>query len=235
MNRLFDIKLVFEYFPQILLRLPITLIIVIVATILGLIFGSLIALIRIHKVFLLNQIACVFVSFIRGTPILVQLFIVFFGLPLLFLKFGINIIRWDAFNFVLITYTLNTSAFLSEIIRGSIQGVDASQSEAAYSVGLGKFQTFYRIIAPQALVMALPSFSASTLILLQDTSLGFTIGVIDIIGKVKSIGVRTYHIIEGYIVAAIIFVLISLLLQRVFNTLEKKVNNFQKNKNCQED
>ena len=234
MSSLFDFKLVIEYFPQILSRLHITLIIVITATLFGVIFGALIALVRINKLLILSQIAGVFVSFIRGTPIIVQLFIVFYGLPMLLLKIGINVVRWDEFYFVIITYALNASAFLSEIIRGAVKGVDTGQSEAAYSVGLTKFQTFYRIAAPQAFATALPSFSASTVNLLQNTSLGFTIGVIDIIGKVKAIGVRTYHTIEGYIGAAVIFVILSLLLQRLFNILETKVNFYQKQGRRQE-
>ncbi len=234
MSRLFDFKLVIEYFPQILSRLHITLIIVITATLFGVILGTLIALIRIHRIPVFNQTACVFVSFIRGTPIIIQLFIVYFGLPMVLLKIGIDIVRWDEFYFVLVTYILNASAFLSEIIRAAIQGVDVGQSEAAYSVGLTKFQTFYRITAPQALATALPSFSANTVNLLQNTSLGFTIGVIDLIGKVKAIGVRTYHTVEGYIGAAIIFVILSLALQKLFNYLEIKVNFYQKQGKRQE-
>lgn len=222
MGQLFDIRLVWEYFPKILTRLPITLGIVLLATFIGLILGTVLALFRLFRIPLLNQLTILFVSFNRGTPIIVQLFIVFYGLPMLVLLVGININRWDTLIFVIITYGLNSAAFFSEIIRSAIMSVSKGQTDAAYSVGMTRFQTFYRIVAPQAVGVAIPSLGTSMAGLLQDTSLAFSLGVIDMIGKVKAIGANTYHTMEGYIVAAIIFIILNVLLEKLFSSIEKR-------------
>lgn len=109
---------------------------------------------------------------------------------------------------------------MAEIIRSAIQSVDAGQKEAAFSVGLTGFQAFQRIIAPQALLTAMPSFSVSILGLLQNTSLAFTVRIVDMIGKVRAIGVRTHHVMEGYVAAAVIFVALSFVLHKMFYWVE---------------
>jgi L-cystine transport system permease protein len=223
-GKMYDFKLVPEYLPLILSRLHITLLLVIFATVIGFILGLIIALFRIYRIPVLNQIAIIFISFVRGTPIIVQMFIVFYGFPFLLMKVaGININRWDKMNFVIVTYGLNSAAFMAEIIRASIISVAVGQSEAAYSVGLTRLQTFFRIVAPQAVQIALPSFGTSLVGLLQDTSLAYSLGIIDVMGKVQSIGSRTYHLLEGYIGAAIIFIVLSTLIEKGSSLIEKKV------------
>jgi L-cystine transport system permease protein len=183
------------------------------------------AVIRLNKIPVLNQLILVVISFLRGTPIIVQLFIVYFGVPVALKLIGINAARWNKFIFVNIAYSFNISAFLSEIIRGSINSVDAGQREAAYSVGLTSWQAFRRVVAPQALLIALPSFSVSLLSLLQNTSLGFTIGLVDMVGQVRSIGVRTDHFLEPYTAAAVIFIVLSLIINRGFAAAEKRLRS----------
>jgi L-cystine transport system permease protein len=212
-----------EYFPLVLSRLPVTLSIVAIATGFGLVLGTIAAVIRINKIPVLNQIVLAGISFLRGTPIIVQLFVVYFGIPILLKSIGVNAMRWNKIIFVNVTYSLNISAFLSEIIRGALNGVDPGQREAAWSVGLTDWQAFRRIITPQALLIALPSFSVSILNLLQNTSLGFTIGIVDIVGQVRAIGIRTYHGIEAYVDAAIIFVALSFFLNYLFGLIEKRL------------
>jgi L-cystine transport system permease protein len=225
MGDFFSLSRVWEYFPIILSRLPVTLSIVALATVIGIILGVLIAVVRINRLPVLNELALVLISFIRGTPIIVQLFIVYFGVPVLLGLVGINANRWDKFIFVNITYAMSTGAFMSEIIRGALNSVDPGQREAAYSVGLTGWQTFRRIIAPQALLVALPSFSVTILMLLQNTSLGFTIGLVDVVGQVRAIGIRTYHVFEGYVGAALIFVALSLILNKLFSITEKRLRS----------
>jgi len=221
----FDIKLVIEYFPQILARIHITLLVVLVAALIGFILGILIAATRLYKIPVLEQLSIVYISFVRGTPIIVQLFIVYYGIPLIVQKiFHINLNRIDAIYFVILTYGLNSGAFLSEVIRSAISSVNAGQTEAAYSVGLTKIQTFLRIIAPQALVTAIPNFGTSMAGLLQDSSLAFSLGIIDVMGKVQAIGSVSYHVLEGYVVAAIIFLVLGILLERAFKNLEKRAS-----------
>lgn len=223
MGSIFDFKLIFEYLPSILSRIHITLFIVLLASIIGLVLGTFIALTRIYKIPVLNYLSIIYISFIRGTPIIVQLFIVYYGLPEVLILVGININRWDKLNFVLITYALNISAFLAEIFRSAITSVPIGQTEAAYSIGMTRWQTFYRIIAPQATIIALPSMGINIIGIVQDSSLAYLIGVIDVMGQAQAIGSRTLHKLEGYIAAAIIFIVVSILLEKLFSIIEKKV------------
>lgn len=224
MENYFNINLIFQYIPQLLSRLHITLLIVLSATVIGLGFGIILALFRVYKVPVLNQISIVYISFMRGTPILVQMFIVYYGLPMLLMKIGININRWDKLYFVIITYGLNAAAFKAEMIRAAIVNIPIGQVEAAYSVGMTKLQAFTRIIAPQSVIIILPTLGITLVGLLQDTSLAFTLGIIDVMGKVNAIAANTYRSLEGYVSAAIIFFILSILLEQLFSRLEKKLH-----------
>lgn len=224
MGNYFNINLIFQYLPQLLSRLHITLLIVLSATAIGLIFGIILALFRVYNVPVLNQISIIYISFMRGTPILVQMFIVYYGLPMLLMKIGININRWDKLYFVIITYGLNAAAFKAEMIRAAIVNIPIGQVEAAYSVGMTKLQAFARIIAPQSVIIILPTLGITLVGLLQDTSLAFTLGIIDVMGKVNAIAANTYRSLEGYVSAAIIFFILSILLEQLFSGIEKKLH-----------
>ncbi|MGP7817225.1 amino acid ABC transporter permease [Niallia sp. 01092] len=222
MGEFFKWEYVFSLFPKVLSALPTTLLIVLFATIIGSVLGILIAYIRIENIPILKQICILYVSFIRGTPILVQMFIVFYGLPNLLALIGIDLSQWNKIYFIYITYGLNTAAFFSEIFRSSLLSVPVSQYEAAASIGLTKRQTYQRILIPQARAFAIPNLGASIINLLQDTSLAFSIGILDVMGKVQALGALYYRVIEGYFIAAIIFIVLSILLEKVFNILEIK-------------
>lgn len=222
MGEFFKWEYVGYYFPKVLSALPTTLLIVLVATIMGIILGMLIVFIRLEKIPILNLLSRIFVSFTRGTPIFIQMFIVFYGFPVLLESFGIATNSWPKINYIYITYALNTAAFFSETFRGAILSVPASQTEAAAAVGLTRVQTYRRIILPQAVRIALPNVGTLIVSLLQDTSLAFSLGIIDVIGKVKALSALTYRSIEGYFVAAIIFVVLSIVLEQLFAFLERK-------------
>jgi len=222
MDGFFNTNLVFEYFPKLLARLHITLLIVVLATVVGMILGIILALCRIYKIYFLNQIATVYISFVRGTPIIVQMFIVYYGLPILLLKVGINVMRWDKLFFVIVTYGLSNAAYMSEIVRASIMGVPIGQSEAAYSVGMTKIQTFFRILVPQAVLTAVPSVGTNIIALLHNSAIAFSLGIIDVMGAVQAIGSRTHRTLEGYVGAGIIFLVLSTLLEMGFSITEKK-------------
>lgn len=223
MKSFFNWELVYQYFPKILSALPVTLMIVTIATLVGLVLGSLIAFVRVEKIPILSQISAVFVSFIRGTPILVQLYVVYYGIPTLLEGVNIDVSSWNKIFFIYITYGLNTAAFQSETIRAAILSVPATQKEAAIACGLTRFQMYRSVILPQMVRVALPSFGTTTVALLQDTSLAFTIGVIDVVGKAKAIGAVTFHTLEGYVGAAIIFIVLSFVLERIFAWLEEQM------------
>jgi L-cystine transport system permease protein len=223
MSDIFEFELFINSFPQLLLRLHITLFIVIVAIFCGFILGAALAAARLYKLPVLSQMAVAYVSLIRGIPILVLLFIVYIGLPMLVGQFGVDINRWDTLLFVLIAYSLDVAAFLSEIIRASVSGVDKGQTEAAYSVGMTRVQTFVRIVGPQAVKIAIPSLGNTIVSLLKDTSLAYTLGVIDVVGMIRTIATRTNRSLEAYAAAAILFFILSSALERCFRLIEKNM------------
>lgn len=224
MGDFFSLERLIENIPILLRYLPVTFEIVLIATTAGVVLAILLAAARIYQIPVAKWISRIFVSFILGTPILVQMFIIYYGLPLvLWNVFGIDINGWDKLIFVLITYALNQSAFLAEIFRSAILSVPVGQTEAGYSVGLTGVQTFMRIVLPQAFRVAIPSFSVNLVGLFQDTSLAFMIGIIDIMGKAKLLQTSTQHVLECYIIIAVVFVCISVAIRLVFRALDQKL------------
>ncbi|CAM3172609.1 MULTISPECIES: amino acid ABC transporter permease [Leuconostoc] len=224
MNSFFQPHLIWQYFPDVLSALPVTLLLTLVSTIIGVIVGAGIAYVKMENTPFLKQIAAVFTSFIRGTPILIQMFLVYYGLPFFLGYVGIDADDVNALVYLFITYGLNMAAFLSEIIRAALESVPATQREAALTSGYTKRQMYFKIIFPQAVIIAMPSFATMVISLLQDTSLAFTIGVIDVVGKAKALGTATFHTVEAYISAMIIFVILSFILERLFRWIEKRSN-----------
>ena len=194
----------------------------------GTILAVLVAVLRLKKIPVISQIISVYISFMRGTPLLVQMMIAFYGIPLLlgslFLNvFGINLNRIEPVIFVEIAIILNEGAFLGEIFRGAITSVPSIQTEAGYSIGMTGAQTFSRIVLPQAFKVALPHYGVDLVGVFQNTSLVFTLGVVDVLGKAKTLGAATGHTLEGYIAATLVYITFSLILKGAFLLLEKKL------------
>ncbi|MGG3195928.1 MULTISPECIES: amino acid ABC transporter permease [Priestia] len=223
MGKAFDIELIFTSIPQLLSYLHITIWILIASLVIGSTLGLFIALPRIYKVPVLSQIAAVYISFMRGTPILIQLFLVFYGIPALLQLIHIDVSRMAPLVFVIITYSLSTAASFSEMMRGAINSVDKGQTEAAYSIGMSGKQTFTRIVLPQALVVAFPNFGNLVIGSLKDTSLAFTIGVMDMMGRGDTIIAATAHAVEIYIALAIIYYFVAIILEKFFMKSEQKL------------
>jgi polar amino acid transport system permease protein len=229
MANLFDIKLVFSQIPELLQFLPVTLELTAVAAIVGLVLGLLIALVRINNIPVLKQIAVVFVSVIRGTPALVQLYIIYYGIPIALKYFNYyngtdyNIYIIPSIVFAMIALGLNQSAFDSETIRAALQSVDRGQIEAAKAMGMTGFQVLSRVIIPEAVTVALPSLGNSLISLIKGTSLAFTCSVVEMTAQGKIIGGRTYRYFEVYCSLAIIYWVITLFLEQVLKFIEKKM------------
>lgn len=224
MENFLSFERIVENFPKILAKFPISLYIVFVSTAIALVLGTILAWVRIKKIVVLQQLADIYISFIRGTPVLVQLFLVYYGLPLLFTAiFGRDIsLKWDKLTFVFIAYGLNGGGFFAEYARAAIQSVPSGQTEAGYMVGLTNSQTFFRIVFPQAFRVLLPALSAMVVGMLPATALAYILGIIDMMGMVAIIGNATQHSLEGYLDAAIIFVAASAILEKIFSVLIKK-------------
>ncbi len=224
MGKAFDPMLIIEFIPTLIHYLGVTLQILVASILLGLILGIAAAIPRLFKIPLLNQLVILYVSFIRGTPILIQLFLVFYGLPALLILINIDISRMEAIYFVIITYAISNGAGFAEIFRGAIRAVEFGQTEAAYSVGMTSSQNFFRIVLPQAIRIAFPNMANSVIGSLKDTSLAFTIGVMDMMGRGDTLIASTAHALEVYISLSVIYYAIVILLEKLFRLSEKYFN-----------
>lgn len=171
-----------------------------------------------------NGFANFYIHILRCTPSIVLLFIVFYGIPkFVLVVFGININFWPKIIFVIIALSLLYSAELAEIIRSALISVGREQYEAGLSVGLSPFKSLFRIVIPQAFVVAIPNFGNSLIALLKEGSLAYTIGLIDVMGSGNLIIARNYgaYALETYIALAIIYWSLTLIIENVFKILQK--------------
>lgn len=219
----FDISYVFSLLPKLLGTLGTTLLIVGSSLLAGMIAGFLIALPRLYKVPVLKTCSEIYISFFRGTPILIQLFLFYYGLPEVLKLVHVDMTRTPVLVFVILTYGLHTGAYMSEMIRAAVLAVDKGQIEAANASGMTGFQAFTRIVLPQALGIALPVFSNLVIALLKDTSLAFTLGVMEMTGKAQTLGSLTQHFIETYIALALIYLVISFTIEKLLLVAEKRL------------
>ncbi len=183
----------------------------------GLAFGFVIALMRLSRRKLLRGIARTYVSFIRGTPLLVQLFVIYYGLA----QFGL---RLDPIPSALIGLSLNVAGYTGEILRAAIASIDKGQWEAAKALGLSWPQTMRLVIMPQAARVALPPLGNSFISLVKDTSLAATIQVPELFRQAQLITARTFQIFTMYFTAAVLYWIISTALSWVQERLERRAS-----------
>lgn len=190
--------LVTSFWPILKAGLLITIPLTLIAFTLGLLIAVVTALVRLSKLRVLKFFFAGYVWIFRGTPLLVQLFIVFFGLP----KAGIEFSAWAA---VIITFSLNVGAYSSESIRSAILAIPRGQWEAAYSIGMSKGMVLWRIIAPQALRISVPPLSNTFIGLVKDTSLASSITIVEMFMVGQQIASRTYEPLLLYSLVAAIY------------------------------
>ncbi|MGN0204666.1 MAG: amino acid ABC transporter permease [Coprococcus sp.] len=230
MENIFKPSVIGEAVKELLPSIPVTLEIAVVAAILGIIIGFILALFRIKKWPVLSQLATLYISFMRGTPLLVQIFLSYYGIPMMFnilnYQFGtsFNINRVPSMVFVFVAFSMNEAAYMAETIRASILSVDTKDIEAAHSIGMTGGQTMRRVIIPQAMIVAIPNLGNSMISLVKSTSLAFTIGVIEMMGKAKVIAGRNMRFFEVYIGLALLYWLMCILIEFGVHKLEKKFN-----------
>ena len=183
----------------------------------GLLIGFGLALMRLSAIKLLSWTARVYVSFFRGTPLLVQLFMIYYGLP----QLGIEL---DPLPAALIGFSLNMAAYACEILRAAISSIDRGQWEAAASIGMTRGQAMRRAILPQAARTALPPLGNSFISLVKDTALAATIQVPELFRQAQLITARTFEIFTMYLAAALIYWVLASALAHLQNRLEARVN-----------
>lgn len=232
--QLFDFGYAFSAIPTIAKGVPLSLAIAVVGFIIGSIFGLILSLIKIYKIPVLFQLATIYISFFRGIPVLVQIFLAYYGIPLVIRYFNqkynlnIDISNIGAIYFMYLVYSLYCAAYLSEIFRSAILSIDRGQLEASYSVGMSTTQSLIIIVLPQSLLLALPNILNFFIMLIKETSLVFAASVPEIMGMATLEADRSSKFLEVYIVAALFYWVISIFLEKVFGILEKKVTKYKK-------
>lgn len=219
-----DFIYVFEVLIKLMKVVPYTLLIMLVSGLAGLFLAILILAIRINKIKGLNPLVGVYISFFRSTPALIHLFLVYYGMPIVLSKIGIDISSWNKSVFAVLALALFNGAYISEILRPAYLAVDKEQHDAADSIGLTKFKKLHRIIIPQAIPIALPGLGNALIDLIKDTSVLFVIGLVDIMGKSKLLIANDYGVkkLEVYIAAGIIYWVITNVSNVIINGFEKK-------------
>lgn len=225
-----------EYFPVLLKALPMTFYLLFASVFISVVLALLLTWARISRHRVINMIAGIYVSFMRGTPMMVQLLIIFIFIPMLFRELGISTSSWNNSVYAVIAFSLNMAAFFCEIFRSAYLSIERGQIEAAESLGMNSIQTFFRVILPQAAASALPNTTNMTIELMKNTSIAMAIGVYDIMGKGVQLAKNNYGIgqKEIFILIAVMFWIIGLIFLVLSNYVTGKLNkgnpNYKKKK-----
>lgn len=214
-----DPTIIIDSLPSLLKATLMTIFLAGISIVIALVIGFFTAIIRIVKVKILNGIANVYVSIIRGTPLLVQIFVIYYGLP----QVGIAL---DPISSGILALSLNAGAYLSESFRSSILAVDNGQMEASMAMGMTYSQALRRTILPQSLRIAIPTLSNSFIVLIKDTSLVSVITVTELLQMSSLIIAKTFEPLTIYLVAAAIYWILISFFTNVLDKLEIKSSRY---------
>lgn len=224
----FDLSLITDSIPKMLAGIGITFQLMFLSAVLGLILAIILLLMRISGKWYLSWPAQIHIYIFRGTPILVQIFIIYYGLP------QFDLIResvfWpilrEPFGCAILALTLNTGAYVSEILRGGVLGVDRGILEAGSALGLSARHKFIYLTTPIAARLALPAYSNDFISLMKATSLASTITLLDMTGIARTIVAQTFAPYEIFISLAIIYMILTWIIQRTFGRIEKYLSHY---------
>ncbi|GAB2711312.1 amino acid ABC transporter permease [Halomonas garicola] len=217
---LLDVPYMLELVPILLRYLPLTLGMAAAGMVLALSLAAGLAVIRVLRLPVLNMATLLFISFFRGTPLLVQLFLFYYGLP----QIMSVLTTINGITATIMGLTLHFSAYMAESIRAAIVGVDRSQTEAALSIGMTQGQLMRRIVLPQATRIAVPTLMNYFIDMIKATSLAFTLGVTELMGATQKEAAGSFLYFEAFIVAAVIYWAIVELLAWCQRRLEYRLN-----------
>ncbi|AWY01861.1 ABC transporter permease [Marinomonas primoryensis] len=223
-----DFSVVVEYFPRLLEGAWVSLQLVLLSIVLGGVFALPIALARISPVAWIRAIPFAYIFFFRGTPLLVQIFLVYYGAS----QFDAvrESIFWpilkEPFWCAIIAFTLNTSAYTAEIFRGAIQAIPQGEVEACKVVGMSKVQMYRRILLPRAFGIVLPAYGNEIILMLKGSALASTITILDLTGMARTIIARTYTPMEIFLAAGGIYLVISIVIIAIFRQIELRQNRY---------
>ena len=203
-----------------------TLILTMIAVLMGSILGALVALLKMSRFRVIRFFASVYIEIIRGTPILLQIYVFYFVLPSVF-----PLLNFSSFVWVAISLCINSAAYVSEVIRSGIQAVDKGQTEAARSLGLNKTQTMIKIILPQAIRNILPAMGNEFIMILKETSLASTFFIGDLMTSHKIVVGAEYLVLESLTIVGAIYFCMTFPLSKLVGWFEKKMaspNSYRK-------
>lgn len=218
-----SLSVILNALPTLLKGALITLLLAAVSGFLGLIGGSLIGIARLSTLAPVRWAARAYIDFFRGTPLLVQILMIYFGFPALLQSAGLNF-TFNQFAAAIVALSCNSAAYIAEIVRGGIQSIEVGQSEAAQSLGLDSVQTLQHVILPQAFRRMLPPLGNTFITLLKDTSLVIIIGYEELLREGQQIIAENYRPFEVYATVALIYLALTLLSSQGFSYLERIMN-----------
>ncbi len=227
--QIIDFGAIGEYTLALLPYVPITLAISVFATLLGTVIGLAMALIKMARVPVLSQVTAVLVSYLRGTPILVQLLLNVNAVPIAILylnhQFGTEFspVALSPFLVAGLTFALNEAAYSSESIRAALSAVDRREIEAAQSLGMTPWQTLRRITIPVASVIAFPTLVNHFIGMLKQSSLAFVVSLVEVTAYAKIIGGRDYRFFEAFLATAIIYWGLTVLVEQIARIVERRL------------
>ncbi|TQR05714.1 amino acid ABC transporter permease [Psychrobacillus soli] len=229
-----DIPFIWVAFKEIAKAIPLTLVLAIVPVVIGFFIGLVVTFIREYKVKGIYSIANGYVSFFRGTPAIMHIMLVYFGIPMLLdsiinyfnLPYETN--KIPIVLFVLFALSLTAGAYLSEIIRSGISSVAKGQMEAAYSIGMSTPQAMGRILLPQALAKSIPNFTNLSVGFLHTTSIAFLVSQKELTGTANIVASSNLKFLESFIAAGLIYWGISIIMEGIYYLVEKRVQQYSK-------
>jgi len=229
-----DVPFIWTAFVEILKALPLTLLITIGPLLGGLLIGIAVAAVRINSVKIITPIANVYVSFFRGTPAILHIMVIYLGFPLFINKLS-SYYGWS-FNansipivvFVLIALSFTAGAYMSEIIRSGLLAVEKGQIEAAYAIGMNRFQSMKRIVFPQVFALSLPNLCNIFIGFLHTSSIAFIVSQKELNGAANIVASNNLKFLEAYIAAALIYWMLTMLIEGITALLERKLTVYNR-------
>ena len=215
-----DLEYMLGLVPVILRYVPLTLAMAAIAMAIALVLSSVLAVVRVLKVPVVDGFVAAFISFFRGTPLLVQLFLFYYGLPQVLPA----LTAIDGVTAAVLGLTLHFAAYMAESIRGAILGIDRSQWEAGASVGMTQVQLMRRIVLPQAARVAAPTLLNYFIDMIKSTSLAFTLGVTEMMGATQKEAAGSFRYFEAFLVVAVIYWIIVEALSAVQRRMEVRLH-----------
>lgn len=223
----FDIEYALQCVMPILEKLPVTMEMTLIATLIALVIGAIFAVLLEKKIPVVTQLLTVLCSFLKGIPVLAMLYVFYYSMPIIM---GDYLSHWGIpydqrnppkLSFAIIAFSLSYVPYMCDMIRSAYQAVPKGQMEACLSVGMSKMQAMRSVIIPQLTAIAIPNFGNHFVNLLKMTSLAYMVSVIEMMGAAKNFAVKNQRFLETYVVAALIFWVVFLIFEQLFRLIEK--------------